>query len=101
MKVVDSSEGPFDTDDRGDAFAEGRLDLAELLREVALRPAPPPGYLAGRTAIRDSVSEIIGCSLLEAEQIVAQLEARRWIVYPGPTQSAVDRGFDWRFVGPR
>jgi hypothetical protein len=43
---------------------------------------PPVGYLRGRTAIRDAVVRRLGCSALEAEELVDTMESRGFLHYP-------------------
>lgn len=59
------------------------MDIADADLEAVLthfharfRDAPPEGAVVGRTALRDAVAQVLGCSLLEAEQIVDTLVAR-------------------------
>lgn len=44
------------------------------------RDAPPEGAIMGRTALRDAVAAFVGCSLLQAEQIVDTLVVRNSVV---------------------
>jgi hypothetical protein len=54
------------------------MDLKPVLTRLRsrFRNAPPEGAVVGRTALRDAVAEGLGCSLLEAEQIVDTMVAR-------------------------
>ena len=57
-----------------------RVDLASLtshLRESF--PSEPLGSIVGRTQLRDEVARQLGCSLLEAEQLVDTLVARGFV----------------------
>jgi hypothetical protein len=54
------------------------IDLVELTRdlETQFEHAPPEGLVAGRTEIRDAVLRRLGCSQLEAEELVDTLVLR-------------------------
>lgn len=70
------------------------LDLAELTRSLRERLAgcPPVGYLVGRTALRDAVTDELSCSELLAEEIVDTLVARGFVRYQGdPTAEGDDQ----------
>ncbi len=54
--------------------------LAASLRERA-PSGEPRGYLRGKTALRDWVESLLGCSELEAEELIDTLESRRYLVY--------------------
>ncbi len=61
------------------------VDLAELanaLREKA-PPGEPKGYLRGKATLRDLVVSILGCSELEAEDLVETLELRGYLRFEG------------------
>jgi hypothetical protein len=53
------------------------VDLAAVLTQLRsrFRDTPLEGAIIGRTALRDAVAEFLGCSLLQAEQIVDTLVA--------------------------
>ena len=73
------------------------LDLAELtcsLRE-RLAGSPPAGYLVGRTALRDAVTDELQCSELLAEEIVDTLVARGFARYQGDPTAEVDDLRGW------
>lgn len=55
------------------------VDIAALLRflAVAFREAPPEGDVVGRSKLRDAVAAQLGCSQLQAEQLVDTLVLRR------------------------
>jgi hypothetical protein len=53
------------------------IDLAQLARDVMRRcEAPLVGPLTGRSQLRDIVAGHLGCSLLEAEELVDTMIAR-------------------------
>lgn len=73
------------------------LDLAELtlaLRE-RLAGSPPAGYLVGRTALRDAVTDELQCSELLAEEIVDTLVARGFARYQGDPAAEIDDLRGW------
>ena len=53
--------------------------------------APPAGYVEGKGALRAAVVELLGCSELEAEQLVDTMETRGFIRYQGDPREQVDR----------
>jgi hypothetical protein len=73
------------------------LDLAELTRSLRHRLAgsPPVGYLVGRTAMRDAVTDELHCSELVAEEIVDTLVARGFVRYQGDPTEAIDEPRGW------
>jgi hypothetical protein len=73
------------------------IDLAELTASLRARfaGAAPVGYLDGRTALRDAVGDALGCSALEAEEIVDTLVARGFVRYQGDPAAAVDNERGW------
>jgi hypothetical protein len=52
------------------------VDLAELLHVLRARKQELGGVLDGRSRMRDLVAGHLGCSLLEAEELVDTLIAR-------------------------
>jgi hypothetical protein len=58
----------------------------ELTRTLARMFAkePPTGFIVGRTALRNAVTQVLGCSLLEGEQIVDTLILRGRLVFVRP-----------------
>mgnify|MGYP001596682840 CR=1 FL=1 len=69
------------------------IDLNELRRRLAAKfgAAPPAGYVQGKGDLRAAVVDLLGCSELEAEQLVDTMEARGVIRYQGDPQEQVDR----------
>jgi hypothetical protein len=73
------------------------VDLAELadgLRE-AITDNPPLGYLEGRTILRDLVEARLGCSDLEAEELVDTLESCGFLRFSGDPEARSQAGV-WR-----
>ena len=80
------------------------LDLAELAGALQARfeGRPPRGYVLGRTAFRDALAAHLGCSDVRAERLVAQLEGRGFLRYPGEPRGGPDsRRLAWRTEAPR
>ena len=75
------------------------VDLDELTGALLERfaVAAPVGYLVGRTVIRDGVSGALGCSDLEAEQIVDTMIARGFVHYDGDPTTSEDEVRPWLF----
>lgn len=73
------------------------LDLEELTRSLRERLAgsPPAGYLVGRTALRDAVTDELHCSELMAEEIVDTLVSRGFVRYEGNPAAAGDDRRGW------
>ncbi len=73
------------------------IDLADLTGELRedFREQAPLGYVPGRTAIRDAVIKRVGCSELEAEQLVDTRISRGFLRYEGDTVEAADRPAEW------
>lgn len=69
---------------------EENIDLAELTERIRqhIPPTEPPvGYLRGRSYFRDVIAHELGCSDLEAEQLVDTLEANGYLRFEGdPSQ---------------
>lgn len=65
------------------------IDLASLARRLlSAVGSPVEGYVVGRTVMRDAVASILGCSLLEAENLVETLISRGLIVRRGGEQGS-------------
>jgi len=76
------------------------IDLAALC--AALRrvfDVPPSGYLRGRTAVRDAVVEHLGCSELEAEQLVETMIGLGFLRFQGDPTSAPESDEIWKIGG--
>jgi competence protein ComEC len=59
------------------------LDLAERIKRHIPPNDPPVGYLRGRSYFRDVVSHELGCSELEAEELVDTLEMHGYLRFTG------------------
>jgi hypothetical protein len=62
------------------------VDLAELAQRILRHiPAnePPVGYLRGRSYFRDVITHELGCSDLEAEELVDTLEMNGFLRFEG------------------
>lgn len=57
-------------------------DLASYLQTV-FGSQPPVGAIVGRTQMRDAVAEHLGCSQLEAEELVDSMVAQSVLVFEG------------------
>jgi hypothetical protein len=68
------------------------IDLADVVDGLLgiFENRLPSGYLLGRTVLRDAVTRLLGCSLLEAEDIVDTMVARGFLKYEGPVTDDVD-----------
>lgn len=58
-------------------------DLAERVRKHIPATEPPVGYLRGRSYFRDVIAHELGCSDLEAEQLVDTLEMNGYLRFEG------------------
>ena len=70
-----------------------RIDLEELARMIKghIPPGDPPvGYLRGRSYFRDVITHELGCSDLEAEELVDTLEMNGYLHFRGdPSEPSV------------
>jgi len=73
------------------------IDLRELADSLRRRaPAGEPrGYLRGKTALREFVRELVGCSELEAEELVDTLELRGYVQFHGDPAERSFAFSDW------
>lgn len=76
------------------SIAPESIDLAELSFELGQHfdERAPVGYLEGRTILRDLVVDDLGCSELEAEELVDTMIARGFFRFSGDPGSAADVG---------
>ncbi len=59
------------------------MDVAERLRRHIPEGEPPVGYLRGRSYFRDVLAHELGCSELEAEELVDTLEMNGYLKFEG------------------
>jgi hypothetical protein len=62
------------------------IDLEEVARMLQrhIPPGEPPvGYLRGRSYFRDVIAHVLGCSEVEAEQLVDTLEMNGYLRFEG------------------
>ena len=59
------------------------LDLAERIKRHIPAGEPPVGYLRGRNYFRDVIAQELGCSDLEAEDLVDTLEMNGYLRFAG------------------
>ncbi len=69
--------------------------LATRLRERANREEPE-GYLQGKSTMRDLVESLLGCSALEAEDLVDTLEARGYLRFEGNPAERAEAAAYWQ-----
>jgi hypothetical protein len=74
-------------------------DLAERIRRHIPPTEPPVGYLRGRSYFRDVVTHELGCSELEAEELVDSLEMNGFIRFRGDPSERSQAESRWD-VGP-
>lgn len=62
------------------------IDLSWLAREISARLSGDPavGYVVGKTRLRDAVVEKLGCSELEAEELVDTMALRGFLRFEQP-----------------
>lgn len=58
-------------------------DLAERIQRHIPPTDPPVGYLRGRSYFRDVIVHELGCSELEAEELVDTLEMNGYLRFEG------------------
>jgi hypothetical protein len=61
------------------------IDLEELAEKLQGRipTGEPRGYLRGKLTLREEVRQIVGCTELEAEELVETLEERGYLRFHG------------------
>lgn len=81
-----------------------QIDLAGVARTLRERfggGALEEDYLDGRTLIRDAITDSLGCSELEAEEIVDTMEAREYLRFPRfADDTHPSRPFRWHIGVP-
>ena len=58
-------------------------DLAQRIQRHIPANEPPVGYLRGRSYFRDVITHELGCSDLEAEELVDTLEMNGYLRFEG------------------
>lgn len=79
-----------------------QLDYQALAARLAyrFRDEPATDYLDGKTAIRDEVVLLVGCSVARAEEIVDELAERGLIAFQSDADAEeIERGA-WTFSTP-
>ena len=73
------------------------IDLSQLTAALRERtpPGEPIGYLRGKSTMRDIVREYLGCSELEAEEIIDTLEARGYLQFHGDPHERAQAFATW------
>lgn len=73
------------------------IDLAEVAERIRrfFQTDPPVGYLRGRTAFRDAVIQEMGCSSLEAEELIDTMEAQGYLHFEGDPSSRSEATSSW------
>lgn len=67
----------------------GLVALDSTARMLAQNAGPlPPSYIAGKTALRDTVMDNLDCSALRAERIVDRLESHGFVRFERPAPHA-------------
>lgn len=61
------------------------IDLAQLAEELRrfFWSDPPDGYLRGKTAFREAIMQRLGCSAIEAEELVETMELQGFLRFSG------------------
>ena len=73
------------------------IDLAALAEDLRrfYWDDPPVGYLRGRTAFRDAIALRLGCSAVEAEDLMDTLEARGFLQFGGDPSERAEADSTW------
>lgn len=79
------------------------VDLAELVSGLAdsFAGRSVVGFVRGRTALRDAVAARLGCSQLEAEDLVETMVSLGFVRYLGDSTSIADSDERWTLDGGR
>lgn len=80
------------------SFRPEDVDLAEVAESLERTTSGVPlmGYFEGKTALRDLVVTELGCSELEAEQVVDTMVSTGFLRYSGDLRAPTDEGL-WVF----
>lgn len=78
------------------------IDLAALAEELRryFWSDPPDGWLRGRTAYRDAIVQRLGCSSVEAEDLVDTLEAQGYLRFHGDPTRRSEADSTWEIQDP-
>jgi len=78
------------------------IDLAELAERLRryFWSDPPDGWLRGRTAYRDALVELLGCSEIDAESLIDTLEAQGFLRFHGDPARRSVADSPWELVDP-
>ena len=77
------------------------VDLAELadrIRRHIPPNEPPVGYLRGRSYFRDVITHELGCSELEAEELVDTMEMNGYLRFEGDPSARSRAESRWTVV---
>jgi hypothetical protein len=77
------------------------LDLRELTERILghVPPTDPPvGYLRGRSYFRDVIAAELGCSALEAEDLVDTLQMNGYLRFEGDPASRSQAESRWQIL---
>ncbi|MHB8417866.1 MAG: hypothetical protein ACYDCL_07310 [Myxococcales bacterium] len=76
------------------------IDLRELAQRLRERtPAGSPvGYLRGKAYFRDLAVSLLGCSELQAEELIDTLELRGYLRFQGNPEARSQATVSWRIV---
>lgn len=75
------------------------LDLREVAEQIRnhIPPTDPPvGYLRGRSYFRDVIIQELGCSALEAEDLVDTLQMNGYLHFEGDPASRSQAESRWQ-----
>ena len=83
-------------------FRPEAIDLARVAGELirVFAGSPPTGYVLGKTALRDVVTNLLSCSQLEAEEVVDTMISRGLLKYEGTPSQEIDDLRSWWVAMP-
>ena len=78
-------------------FVPEQVDLAELAQNLKRRygAATPQGYVLGQSMFRDAIAEQLGCSELDAENLVDTMIGLGYLQFKGSPSEAIDNLEPW------
>ncbi len=71
-------------------------EVADLIRRHIQANEPPVGYLRGRNYFRDVLTHELGCSDIDAEDLVDTLEANGYLHFEGDPARRSQAESRWR-----